>query len=63
MQVSSLLVVATTLILCFSSIAANYRHILKVLEIDLAKLNQSIQYLQDRNSELTNIDLINLELQ
>jgi len=62
-QVSTILIVATILILCFSSIEANYRHLLSVLNIDIVKLNQSIRYLQSRNRELTNIDLVNLELQ
>ncbi len=62
MQLSTLLLIVTAFIFLFSFIARNINYTMDVLDIGNAKLKQSINYLQDRNKQLTNIELVNLEI-
>jgi cell division protein FtsB len=62
MQLSTLLLILTGFIFLFSFIVRNINYATSVLNIDTAKLKQSISYLEDRNKRLTNMDLLKLEL-
>ena len=62
MQLSTLLLIVTAFVFLFSFITRNINYAIDVLDIDSTKLKQSISYLQNRNKQLTNIDLADLEL-
>lgn len=62
MQLSTLLLVVTAFIFLFSFITRNINYAVDILDIDITKLKQSVSYLQERNKQLTNSDLTNLEL-
>lgn len=62
MQISTLLVCTTTLILFFAFVINNVNNIYDVLSVDAVKLNQTKVFVETRNDQLTDIDLINLEI-
>lgn len=62
MQLSTLLLVLTAFIFLFGFIVRNINYATSMLNIDAAVLKQNIGYLQERNKQLTNIDLAKLEL-
>ena len=62
MQLSTVLLIITGLIFLFSFIVRNINYATNILDIDTTKLKQSMRYLEDRNKQLTNIDLARLEV-
>ena len=62
MQLSSLLLIVTAFIFLFSFIARNINYAIDILSIDSVKLKQSVSYMQNRNKQLTNMELADLEV-
>lgn len=62
MQLSTLLLIVTGFIFLFSFIVRNINYVTNILDIDTIKLKQSISYLEERNKQLTNINLVHLEV-